>query len=474
MKKLFNETLIYGIGAILPRVITFILNPFYILFIDRSEFAQFTNLYAWASFINILLTFGFETSFFRFSAEKENNEKVFNTSFWFLFGTSTLFLISTLLFSVPIAEKIGYAEHPEYIRWFAWIAFFDTIIVIPLAWLRFNNKPIKYSAIRIGQILVQTALVFTLFLFISEDLLKSIGMEEKVSYTFISNIIGSFAGIIFLLPVLRKLRLVFSTDLFKKMIKYSYPVMLAGFAFMVNENFDKLIQYNIISEADAGAYGGCYKLAVLMTLFVTAYRMGIEPFLFKQMGNDHAKESYANITQYFTLFASVAALAIIVNINWLKEIFIPNSGYWVAIDIVPVIVIANLCFGIYYNLSTWYKVTDRTQIGTLISWSGAIVTIVLNILLLKEYGFMVSAWTTLAAYFLMMIMSYVLGQKYYPIPYKTGKILLVLAILVLMSYLSYIVFNGNFWIGNLILFIFIGIICFIERQTISALIKRKN
>ena len=381
MKKLFNETIIYGIGAILPRVITFLLNPFYINFINKEEFAQFTNLYAWISFVNILLTFGFETSFFRFSAENENKEKAFNTSFWFLVGTSLTFLLSALLFSVPIANMIGYADHPEYIRWFAWIAFFDTLVVIPFAWLRFNNKPIKYSAIRVGQILVQTLVVMSLFLFIPKDWSSNLGMENPVSYPFISNVIGSVFGFLLLLPIFMKVKAQFSVDLFKRMIRYSYPIMLAGFAFMVNENFDKVVQYNIISEADAGAYGGCYKLAVLMTLFVTAYRMGVEPFFFKQINNENAKNSYAKITEYFTLFASVAAFAIIANIDWLKKLFITDASYWTAIDIVPIIIIANLCFGIYYNLSTWYKVTDRTQIGMVISWSGAIITIVLNLLL---------------------------------------------------------------------------------------------
>ncbi len=472
MKKLFNETIIYGIGAILPRIITFILNPFYINYINKEEFAQFTNLYAWIAFVNILLTFGFETSFFRYSSEENNKEKAFNTSFWFLAATSITFLLTALVFSVPIANLIGYADHPEYIRWFAWIAFFDTIIVIPFAWLRFNNKPIKYTAIRVAQILVQTLVVLSLFLFIPKQWSSDLGMKNQVSYPFISNVIGSIFGVLLLLPIFLKVKTQFSKELFKKMIKYSYPVMLAGFAFMVNENFDKVIQYNIISEADAGAYGGCYKLAVLMTLFVTAYRMGVEPFFFKQMNSENAKNSYAKITEYFTLFASVAALAIIVNIDWLKRLFIPDSSYWTAIDIVPIITIANLCFGIYYNLSTWYKVTDRTQIGTVISWSGAIITIVLNLFLLKEYGFMVSAWATLAAYLFMMLLSYFLGQKYYPIPYRIGKISLVLSVLIVFTFLSYYVFESNFWIGNLLLLIFIGFIGYSEKKMLVSILKK--
>ena len=261
MKKLLSETIIYGIGAILPRIITFILNPFYIYFIDKEEFAQFTNLYAWIAFVNILLTFGFETSFFRYSSDKEQGEKVFSTSFWFLFATASVFLLGVLLFNIPLANVLGYPEHPEYIRWFALMGFFDTLCVIPFAWLRFHNKPIKYSAIRVGQILIQTLFVIALFLYIPKNISQALGMKAQVSYPFYSNVVGSLMGVVFLLPVIIKVKWAFYKDLFFKMLKYSYPVMLAGFAFMVNENFDKVVQYYKIPAGDAGAYGGCYKLA---------------------------------------------------------------------------------------------------------------------------------------------------------------------------------------------------------------------
>lgn len=472
LKKLLNETIIYGIGAILPRIIIFILNPLYIHHINKDEFAQFTNLYALISFVNIILTFGFETAYFRFSAETDKKDKTFNTSFWFLAGTSTVFLILCLLFNQPLADALGYSKNPEYIRWFAWIAFLDTLCVIPFAWLRYHNKPIRYSAIRVFQSLVQTVVVIALFIYIPVEFSKKFGMEEKVSYPFYSNLIGSLIGVVLLIPVILKVKIEFSKELFSRMIKYSWPIMVAGFAFMINENFDKAIQYYLIDEGDAGAYGGCYKLAVLMTLFVTAYRMGIEPFFFKQMQNENAKVTYAKVTEYFTFFASIVAMGIIANISWLKMLFIPNKSYWTAIDIIPIIVIANLFFGIYYNLSTWYKVTDRTKFGTIISWSGAIITIILNLILLKKFGFMVSAWTTLAAYFLMMILSYFLGQKYYPIPYRVNKIVLCLLLLSVFSFISYQLFDANFWAGNILFFIFTGLIVYSEKDYILKKVKK--
>lgn len=465
-KKLLGETVIYGIGAILPRVIIFLLNPFYIEYFDGTEeFAKFVNLYALISFVNILLTFGFETAFFRFSAERENVTKTFNTSFWFLTINAISFLILVLIFNQPIANVLDYENNPEYIKWFAWIAFFDTLCVIPFAWLRFNNRPIRYSAVRVLQSLLQTSLVLALFLWIPSSASSAVGLTEKVSYPFFSNVIGSLLGFVLLLPIILKVKLQFDLRLFRRMIQYSWPIMLAGFAFMINENFDKAIQRYLIPESDAGAYGGSYKLAVLMTLFVTAYRMGVEPFFFKQMQDKNAKLTYAKVTEYFVIISSLIALGIIANIGWLKVLFIRDEAYWVALDVVPIVVIANLFFGLYYNLSTWYKVTDRTKIGTYISWIGAIITLLLNLLLLPKFGFIISAWATLIAYFTMMLVSYYLGQKYYPIPYKSKKIIFYLTLSILLSLISYVIFDANYWIGNFLLLIFALIIYFFERKS---------
>ena len=456
----------------MPRVITFLLNPLYIHYIDKEAFSVFSSLYSWIALVNVMLTFGFETSFFRFSTEKENEKKSFDTSFWFIFGLAAVFLISILIFSAPLSVILDYAKNPEFLRWFAMIAFLDAICVIPFAWLRFHNMPIKYSVIRVASILVQTISVIALFIFVPTSTSEKIGLDGQVSYPFISNLLGSLATFVLLLPIILKVKFRFSKELFSRMIKYSWPIMIAGLAFQVNENYDKITQYYNISKADAGAYGGCYKLAVLMTLFVTAYRMGIEPYFFKQMNNENAKNNYAKVTEYFSFFASIVAMGIIANISWLKVIFITDHSYWTAMDIVPIIVIANLCFGIYYNLSTWYKVTDRTHFGTLISWFGAGVTIVLHLLFLKKYGFMVSAWVTFIAYFLMMVLSYFLGQKYYPIPYRIKKISFFLILLMIFSLISVYIFKYNFWLSNSLFVIYSGILLYSEKEFILSKVKK--
>ena len=456
----------------MPRVITFLLNPLYIHYIDKEAFSVFSSLYSWIALVNVMLTFGFETSFFRFSTEKENEKKSFDTSFWFIFGLAAVFLISILIFSAPLSVILDYAKNPEFLRWFAMIAFLDAICVIPFAWLRFHNMPIKYSVIRVASILVQTISVIALFIFVPTSTSEKIGLDGQVSYPFISNLLGSLAAFVLLLPIILKVKFRLSKELFSRMIKYSWPIMIAGLAFQVNENYDKITQYYNISKADAGAYGGCYKLAVLMTLFVTAYRMGIEPYFFKQMNNENAKNNYAKVTEYFSFFASIVAMGIIANISWLKVIFITDHSYWTAMDIVPIIVIANLCFGIYYNLSTWYKVTDRTHFGTLISWFGAGLTIVLHFLFLKKYGFMVSAWVTFIAYFLMMVLSYFLGQKYYPIPYRIKKISFFLILLMIFSLISVYIFKYNFWLSNSLFVIYSGILLYSEKEFILSKVKK--
>ena len=456
----------------MPRVIVVILNYLFIKHIDNSAFAIFTFLYSLISYVNIVLSFGFETSYFRFSAKKENEPITFNTSLWFLMGLSTIFLIIVLLLNQPISDYLGYSKNPEYIKWFAFIAFFDNLCVIPLAWLRFHNKPIKYSFVRVFQSVFQSVFVIALFLFIPENFSKSIGLTDKVSYPFFSNLLASILGFVLIIPIFLKLKFTFSLELLRKMLPYSFPIMIAGLAFMVNENFDKFIQKFLINPSDAGSYGGCYKMAVLMTLFVTAYRMGIEPYFFKQMNNANAKNTYAKVTEYFSFFASIVAMGIIANVSWIKHLLVPNKSYWVALDIVPIIVIANLCFGIYYNLSTWYKVTDRTHFGTLISWFGAGVTIVLHLLFLQKYGFMVSAWVTFIAYFLMMVLSYFLGQKYYPIPYRIKKISFFLVLLMVFSFISVKYFNYNVWLSNILFLIYSGILLYSEKQFIVSKIKK--
>lgn len=460
-------------GAVLPRLIIFVLTPFIVAEVNSAEYSQYSQLYAAVSYLNVILTFGFETAFFRFASQDGLYKKSLNNSFWFMFAASSLFILLIYLFVNPLASWADYQNHPEYLKWFGWIIFFDTLAVIPFAILRFNNQPIKYAVVRIVTSTTQAVLTLVLLYLISQEALKNIGLDEKISYTFFANLVASILGFALLIPQLRKISFSFDWPLFKKMFHYAYPIMFAGLAFVTNENLDKLIQRNVISEAEAGAYSGVYKIAMILTLFVTAYRMGVEPYFFKVSEQEDSRKTYANVLLYFSIVCNIVIIGVIANLGWLKYILINNESYWIAMDIVPIILIANLFYGIYFNLSTWYKITDKTYVGTIISLIGCGITIMMNLFLLKKYGFMVSAWATLIAYAVMMIISYFWGQKEYRIPYKTKKISLYTLIAILFTCLTYYVFDSNILIGNLLLIVYLAMVFYIEKASVK-LIKKSR
>ncbi len=466
-KRLLSETVIYGIGSILPRLIYFALNPLFTSQINTAEFSKFGQLYALVAFVNVVLTMGFETAYFRYSADKNLSHRVFHTAFWFVFVNAATFLLLMYLLNIPIARIFDYTENPEYIIYFAWMAFFDAICMVPFAYLRFTNQPIKYAAIKIIQNLFQVGLVVLFFFVIPKEFFQKIGMESNVSYPFVANVIGSFFGMLLLFPIIRQVRWFFDWKLFKKMLNYDYPIMIAGLAFVTNENLDKILLRDMIDESEAGAYNGCYKIATLMILMVTAYRLGVEPFFFKKAMDEDAKKSYADVMLYFVMFCGFALVALLGNLDWIKKIIIPNPDYWIAMKIVPIVVVANFFFGVYYNLSTWYKVTDKTYVGTIVSWIGAGATILFNIIFIPKIGFIASAWATLIAYGLMMLISYFWGQSSYRIPYKTRKIVFYMVLSIGFGMLGYHFSENSFIVGNLFVIAYVAIVYSIEKKSLK-------
>ncbi len=474
-KRLLGETAIYGLGAVLPRLINFLLTRLFTDTINVEEFSTYANLYSAASILNILLTFGFETSYFRYSSD-HSEKKVFNISFLFLLGNALTFLLVFYLFQNPIAQWSQYTEHKEYLRWFAWIIAFDTLCVIPYAWLRYHNQPIRYTTIKLINTIISLTLTLILLNVYKDQEIRVLGFEmrQNVSFPFFANVVASFCTVALLLPIIVKVRWQWDTILFQRMLKYSYPIMLAGLAFTINENFDKLIQKFEIGEASAGAYAACYKLAALMTLFVTAFRMGVEPFLFKQMKEENAKKTYATIMEIFVIVCGLIMLGVLGNIHWIQNIFIRQESYKLAMSIVPIIIIANAFYGIYHNLAVWYKVNDKTRFGTFFSWVGAIFTIFINLVFLKKFGFMVSAWATIIAYGSMMLLSYYFGQKLNRMPYKTRKIILYLGLAILLSLINYYILDANVWSGNLFLLLYVGIVYILEKNHLLKEIVQQN
>jgi O-antigen/teichoic acid export membrane protein len=293
---------------------------------------------------------------------------------------------------------------------------------------------------------------------------------DKVGYIFLANLAASAVTFLILLPYFFRAKIDFSFSLLKKMWHYGWPIMVAGLAFVINENLDKLLLKDMLSDKTMGAYAGCYKLAVFMTIFVQAFKLGAEPFFFNQAKAENARKTYALILTYFVIAGSFIFLFLVTFIDFFKELIIRNSDYWVALSIVPIVLLANLFLGIYHNLAVWYKLTDKTRIGMYISIFGAIITILFNVILIPVLGFIAAAWATLAAYGSMAVISYFLGRKYYPVPYNVKKIMFYLLLSTGFSIISFEFFRENYIVGSIFILGFLIIAFIIERKQLKQII----
>ncbi len=482
-KKLFQQTFIYGLATVLPRALAIILVPLYVLVLGKEQYGVYASLMAFLILGNVLLSYGMETALFRFINKEEFKKEIVQSTALTSLTISTLLFLSIALF---VREQLALFLDfkTEYITYGILILTLDALAVIPFARFRAHEKPMSYAIIKIFNVSVN--LGFNLFFFLilpiwaekdTSSIWNSIHLKEgKVAYVFIANLIASGLTFLILLSSYFKIGFSFNQEIVKKMLRYSFPVLVAGIAFSINEAFDKiLLKYLLpsdIADAEVGVYAACYKLGVFMTLFATAFRLGIEPFFFNHAKNIKAKETYATITKYFTIFGSLILLFVVVYLDLFKRILIPDSSFWEAIIIVPIILLANLCLGIYHNLSVWYKVTDRTKFGAYISVIGAIITLSLNFLLIPLISYKGSAIATLAAYGSMMVISYFLGKKYYAVPYNLKKIGFYLLLAVVFSVLSFYIFEGNLWIGTTLLLVFISLTYISERNEIKQILKR--
>ena len=481
-KSLFKQTLIYGLATVLPRMISFLLNPLYVHALPKQEFADVSIVFAWLVFFNVILSYGMETAFFRFYNTEENKKNVISTATISIFWSSIGFLIISLLYRNTISRWSN--VNLEYVTYTIWILTFDALAIIPFSKLRAEKKPMKYALVKIGNVSLNLAL--NLFFLLLLPKLASNNPEgffntiyfpnSQVGYIFMSNLLASLATFIVLSPNYFKIKWHFDKQLWSKMMRYGFPILLAGIAFAINEHFDKILLEKMhVSKSDIGAYSACYKIGMFMVLFRTAYTLGIEPFFFSHAGAENASQTYATITKYFVIAGSFILLFVIVFIDILKHILVPNASYWDAIKVVPLIILANFFLGIYTNLSVWYKLIDKTIIGAYISIFGAIITLILNFLLVPTMSYYGSAIATIAAYGSMMFVSYYLGQKKYPIPYEINKLASYITIAVVFSALSFYVkiFRESNVFGIFALAIFGFYIYQNEKKLILKIIKRK-
>lgn len=477
-KSLFKQTLIYGLATVLPRMISFMLNPLYVHALPKVEFADVSIIFAYLVFFNVILSYGMETAFFRFYNLEENKKNVISTSTVSLFWSSIIFLFATLLYRQTIAHWIGVKT--EYITYTIWILVLDALVIIPFSKLRAESKPMKYAVIKIANVGINFGLNIFFLLILprlsKENFLSTIYFENfQVGYIFVSNLLASLFTFIVVSKNYFTISWHFDLRLWKRMMRYGLPILIAGIGFAINEHFDKILLEKLhVPKADIGAYSACYKLGMFMVLFRTAYTLGIEPFFFSHADKENASQTYATITKYFVISGSFILLFVIVFIDLLKVLLVPNSNYWDAMKVVPLIVLANFFLGIYTNLSVWYKLIDKTHIGAIISIVGAVLTLALNFWLVPKYSYYGSAIATIAAYGSMMFISYYLGQKKYPIPYDKQKIGGYLGLAILLSSLSFYIpeLRESYIFGIFALVVFGYYIYRNEKETILKIIKR--
>lgn len=477
LKRFFQDTLIYGFATVFPRLMNFILVPLHTDILPREEYSVNTVFYVWAAFFNVLLTYGMETSFFRFFSRAKDPEKVFSTAFIALTSTTIIFAVLVLIFQDQLVQLMDL--DPYYFQLLFSVLILDTLVVVPFAYLRATGRPLKFAGIKILNILTYVVLNFYFLWFIRKfpeysPLYVSNNYDPKdlVGYIFMANVAASGITFILLLPYFFRTKLSFNFDIFKKMWHYGWPIMVAGIAFVINENLDKILIKDMVSDEIMGAYSGCYKLAVFMTIFVQAFKMGAEPFFFNHAQKENAKETYAEILKYFVICGSLIFLILVSYIDFFKALVIRDSSYWMAISIVPIVLMANLFLGIYHNLAVWYKLTDRTRTGMYISVFGAIITILLNIFLIPVIGFIAAAWATLIAYGSMMLISYFLGKRYYPVPYNVKKISFYLLLSVGLSILSFLFFRENYLVATGLNLLFLGIVFSMERKQLTKILTQ--
>ncbi len=483
LKSLFKQTFIYGLATVLPRMLSFLLVRLHTdenVLKSVADYGDVSLIFSYFVLFNVVLAYGMETAFFRFFNKEDDKSKVIGTSAISLIITSLAFFVLAIIFQNHIANVIDIKV--EYVHLVIWILLLDALVIIPFAWLRANAKPVKYALIKILNVSINLGLNLFLLLWLKDLATESPVLDTiykphyEVNYIFIANLVASAVTLLLMFPFYFKIKYRFNTSLWKQMMRYAFPVLIAGIAFSINETFDRILLDKLLPEkiakTEIGMYSACYKLALFMTLFATAYRLGIEPFFFSHAKTENPQKNYAKILEYFVIFGSIILLAVIVFADILKVIFIGDEAYWQAMWIVPIILLANFCLGIYHNLSVWYKITDKTKFGAYISVFGAILTLVLNFWLIPVMSYKGSAIATLMAYASMMLASYYFGRKYYPIPYNLKKIGLYLILSIGLSSISFYQFRANYIVGISMLIVFLAIIYLSEKNQIKQLLKR--
>lgn len=487
IKKLLGQTALYGGTTIIGRLLNYLLVPVHTYLFQTGEYGVVGELYAWVSLFNVILTYGMETAFFNFTRIEEKSDKTYATALCSLATTSLLFIIVCTLCSSPIASWLHYQDHPEYITWLAIIIGLDALTSITFAKLRYEMRALRFSFIKITNILVNILLnLFFLLLcpyclkegILVEVIDKIYNPSVGVGYIFIANLAASVVTFLLLIPDIFKGKIAFSWSLWKEMIVYAFPLLIFGLAGIVNETMDRIMLKWLspadIAQSQVGIYSACYKISILMTIVIQAFKYAAEPFFFGKAKDNDAQEVYAVVMKYFVLFCSVMFVGIMLYMDIIQ--YFVGADFREGIKVVPILLLANLFLGVFYNLSIWYKLTGQTRFGAYIALIGATLTLVLNYLLIPVMGYMGAAWTTFIVYFVMMVISYLLGSKYYPVNYPVARILgYIVSAVVLYAIsccLSIESLALRLTVHSLLFMGYVAILFLLERKNIRIDIKR--
>lgn len=485
IKHLFKNTFVYGLATVLPRLLTVLLTKLLTEYLPRTvEFGEVSIIFSYIIFANVILTYGMETAFFRFYNDASTKVKTLGTALISLLVTTLIFgsVAYVLLDHIEAATELS----AHYWKWVIAVIVFDTLMVIPFAYMRVQGKAIQYALIKLSNVVISVGMTLLFFAVLQDfPILERTLPSDKIELFFIAFLAASFITFLIVIkPYFSKWE--FDKNLLKTMLFYGWPILLAGFGFAINETLDKILLQKLlpVSEEEAegivGVYTAGYRLAVGMTLYAQAFRLGVEPFFFSQSGDKNATQQYALITKAFVAFGSVALMAYVVLVDFIKP-YIVKEGFETAMEVVPIILIAYFFSGIYQTLSVWYKIQDKTRYGAYISITAAILTIVVNVVLIPYIGYMASAYATCAAYGLMTVVSYLIGKKHLAVPYDLKNILLYLGVSISLSLVFFYYVRGElgieswqtYFVGIAMTCIIFGIVCLREREIINKILKRK-
>ncbi len=490
-KKFLGHTIIYGASTVISRLLNFFLTPLYLAVLNESaDFGVMSYFFSIAGFVAVLVSYGFETAFFRY-IHKERDKPVAGTAFLSLLFSSLIFLIIGAFWYPELATMLDRAEFSDYLLLIIIILGIDTISTIPFAILRAQERPLRYGMIKTVNVVINVA--FNLFFFLACPWLIKNGYGDSfistwydsnwlVGYAFLSNIFASLISLILLVPQIVKINFKFDFNLWKKMMLFAWPIAIGGLAYVTNEMSDRLfLSYLLpkeIADSELGIYSAVYKMAIIMNIIIQGYRFGAEPFFYKMAAQKNAKEQYAWMMKVMVMVLGFAFLVVAQYMELFKWVFLRKEEYFVGLKVVPILLLAILFSGMYYNLSVWYKVTDRTKFGAYFSILGALVTIAINWIYIPKYGYMASAWATLACYFTMLIVSYLFSRNFYRIPYDYKRILTYIFGALGLYLFSSLLEDQYYIVSTISVLIYIGLIYILEKETfhkfITAVCKRSK